>query len=117
MSDRTKPAVDRDFLRNMIDNDFEFEKELLKIFLENSNRNLAKIETALRDGDKTSWYMGSHAFKGAAAAIGAFPLAELLEHAQKNPEEPNEEKVALLVKIKEELGCVYNFINEEILEK
>ena len=76
-------AIDIEFLRSIIENDFEFEKELFAIFSENATRNVTKMEDAIKSGDSNSWYMSSHAFKGASASIGAFQLSNILEYAQK----------------------------------
>jgi HPt (histidine-containing phosphotransfer) domain-containing protein len=110
-------AIDAEFLRSIIENDVEFEKELFVIFSENVHRNMTKMEDAIKSGDNNSWYMASHAFKGAAASIGAFDLSRILEYAQKNPEENAEQKNELLKKVREELQLVLEFINEELLEK
>ncbi|MDX2083469.1 MAG: Hpt domain-containing protein [Rickettsiales bacterium] len=113
----SKKAIDVDFLRSIIENDAEFEKELFAIFIENANRNIEKMEDAIKVSNDNSWYMASHAFKGAAASVGAFDLSKILEYAQKHPEENYEQKTELLKKIKEELSSVINFINEELLKK
>lgn len=110
-------AIDMEFLRSIIENDAEFEKELFVIFSENVHRNMAKMEDAIKSGDNNSWYMASHAFKGAAASIGAFDLSKILEYAQKHPEETVEQKNEVIKKIREELQLVLKFINEELLEK
>lgn len=109
-------AVDREFLRSIVENDIEFEKELFNIFSENAQRNMLKLEEAIKTSDNNSWYMAAHAFKGASASIGAFELSKILEYAQKNPEESPEEKTAILAKIREEFARVLDFINEELLE-
>lgn len=113
----TKKAIDVEFLRSIIENDAEFEKELFAIFTENANRNVEKMDDAIKSSNDNSWYMASHAFKGAAASIGAFDLSKILEYAQKHPEENYEQKTELLRKIKEELDLVIKFINEELLSK
>lgn len=110
-------AVDNDFLRSIVENDREFEKELFVIFSENVHRNSAKMEEAIKNNDNNSWYMAAHAFKGAAASIGAFDLSEILEYAQKHPEENAEQKTELMKKVREELRLILEFINEELLEK
>jgi len=112
-----KKAIDTEFLRSIIENDIEFEKELFAIFSENAHRNITKMEDAIKSGDNNSWYMASHAFKGASASIGAFDLSKVLEHAQKNPEENAEDKNEVLKKVREEFALVLDFINEELLEK
>lgn len=112
-----KKAIDVEFLRSIIENDFEFEKELFEIFTDNSQRNIEKMEDAVKNSNDNSWYMASHAFKGAAASIGAFDLSKILEYAQKHPEENYEQKTELLKKIKDELALVIKFINEEMTKK
>jgi HPt (histidine-containing phosphotransfer) domain-containing protein len=112
-----KKAIDVEFLRSIIENDFEFEKELFEIFTDNAQRNIEKMEDAVKNSNDNSWYMASHAFKGAAASIGAFDLSKILEYAQKHPEENYEQKTELLKKIKDELALVIKFINEEMTKK
>ena len=111
-----KRAIDMEFLRSIIENDVEFEKELFAIFVENANRNFAKMEEAVGK-DNQAWYMASHAFKGASASVGAFELSKILEDAQKSMEASAEHKSKLLVQAKEEFKMVLEFINEELLEK
>lgn len=112
-----KRAIDTEFLRSVIENDFEFEKELFAIFSENAHRNLTKLEDAIVKSDNQSWYMASHAFKGASASIGAFELSKILEVAQKSMDVSKEEKVQMMLKIREEFLLVLDFINEELLER
>ena len=107
-------VLDLEYLKSIIEDDKEFEQELFKIFIENSQRNITKLEESIESNDKNSWYMASHAFKGASASIGAFELAKTLEHAQKNIEDSNENKKQLLDKIKEELELVKEFLKSGI---
>jgi HPt (histidine-containing phosphotransfer) domain-containing protein len=110
-------AIDIDFLRNVIDNDREFEKELFAIFTENAQRNISKMEEAVKKSDNNGWYMASHAFKGAAASIGAFELSKTLEHAQRHPEDSAADKNTVLQKVKEQFKLVQDFIQEEMAGK
>lgn len=112
-----KKAIDVEFLRSIIDNDAEFERELFKIFSENAHRNIIKMEDAIKENDNNSWYMAAHAFKGASASIGAFDLSKVLEYAQKHPEDNSDQKGEIINKVKEEFRLVLDFINEELLEK
>ncbi len=111
----SKNAIDVNFLRSVIEDDREFERELFAIFTENAQRNLVKMEDAIKNNDNNSWYMSSHAFKGAAASIGAFNLSNSLEYAQTHPEDSNDDKVEILNRIKKEFELVLEFINEEVL--
>jgi HPt (histidine-containing phosphotransfer) domain-containing protein len=113
---RHTKAIDMEFLRSIIDNDIEFEKELFAIFVENANRNLIKMEESIgKDGQ--AWYMASHAFKGASASVGAFELSNILEDAQRAIESSSEQKKEILSRAREEFKLVLEFINEELLER
>ena len=107
-------SIDKDFLKSIVENDKEFEKELFVIFTENANRNVSKMESAIVSKDNNSWYMASHAFKGAAASIGAFDLSKVLEYAQRNSEDVEELKNETLSQVKTELALVLEFIKAEV---
>lgn len=107
-------AIDIDFLRSVIDNDREFEKELFDIFTENAHRNIQKMEEAMKKNDNNAWYMAAHAFKGAAASIGAFGLSKSLEYAQRHPEDNSDDKAKILSTIKTEFAEVEEFIKTEM---
>jgi HPt (histidine-containing phosphotransfer) domain-containing protein len=111
----TKVAIDTKFLREIVGDDKEFEKELFSIFSDNAHRNIVKMEDSVKNQDNNAWYMAAHAFKGASASIGAFELSKLLEHAQQFPEEGFDQKNELMKKIHEEFRLVLDFINEEAL--
>ncbi len=109
-----KKAVDMNFLRSVTEDDKEFERELFGIFTENAQKNLSKMEGAINNSDSNSWYMASHAFKGAAASVGAFDLSRSLEYAQTHPEDSSEDKNDILNKVKKEFNKVLEFINSEL---
>lgn len=116
MENNNKVAVDREFLMSVIENDVEFERELFSIFTENASRNFIKMEESIGK-DNQAWYMSSHAFKGAAASIGAFDLSRILETAQKSMDADSETKSKILAEAKEEFKLVLDFINKELLDK
>jgi HPt (histidine-containing phosphotransfer) domain-containing protein len=107
-------VLDLDYLESIIEDDKEFEKELFKIFIENSLKNINKLEEAVANNDNNSWYMASHGFKGASSSIGAFELAKQLDFAQKNLEENPQRKKQMIEKIKEELEHVMFFLKSRI---
>jgi HPt (histidine-containing phosphotransfer) domain-containing protein len=111
-SNLTDP-VDLDFLRNITDNDIEFERDLLKIFIESSGNDLQKMEESLQDDTNNDWYLSSHSFKGSAASIGAFSLAKTLERAQFNKDANNDQKNQIIDEIKIKLDVVVNFLSQE----
>ena len=115
MSEVKKEVIDLEFLRSVIENDREFEKELFAIFTENAHSNILRMTKAIEEPAKNDWYMSAHAFKGAAASIGAFRLSEMLEYAQKHPDEEADKKKVILQKIKDEFVLVLEFIKGEMV--
>lgn len=107
-------ALNVEFLNSVIGDDAEFKKELFAIFIENANENIKKMEDAAASGNNNSWYMASHAFKGAAASIGAFDLSKILENAQQNPEAATEQKNEIITKVKTEFEAVLQCLNQEL---
>lgn len=107
-------AVNIEFLKSVIGDDAEFEKELFSIFIENAKENIKKMEDATTGTSNHSWYMASHAFKGAAASIGAFELSKILEHAQQNPEAAAEQKNEIVAKVKAEFDAVLKCLDQEL---
>ena len=114
MNKTIEQVIDTKYLKSIIDDDKEFEKELFLIFFENSQKNITKLEEAIASQDKNSWYMAAHAFKGASASIGAFELAKVLEHAQKSIDADEDLNKELIKKIKEEFDSVKYFIEKGI---
>jgi HPt (histidine-containing phosphotransfer) domain-containing protein len=110
-----KEPVDLEFLRNITDYDAEFEKDLLKIFIESSNNDIGKMEESLGDTKSNNWYLSSHSFKGSAASIGAFSLAKSLEYAQFHKDDLDEDKMKTLTEIKNKLDIVVKFLTKEFL--
>lgn len=106
--------IDLDFLKDVIGDDKDFERELCEIFVGNAAEYIAKMEETAQNGDSNAWYMASHAFKGASASIGAFPLSKILEVAQKSSEESSEVKGKILSEAKEEYAKVESFIKKDI---
>jgi HPt (histidine-containing phosphotransfer) domain-containing protein len=111
------PVIDIEFLRGIIENDKEFERELFEIFVDNAKKNIEKLEEAIAVNDGNGWYMASHAFKGAATSVGAFELAKVLEDAQQSPEENNTTKKTILGEVKEQFELVLDYINHNIIKK
>ncbi len=108
---QTKKPIDVEFLRSVIENDAEFERELFKIFIENGNRNIEKMQDSFDVSRYNFWYMAAHAFKGSSASIGAFDLSKVLENAQKAAEDSPEVKAKIVEEVKKEFKEVCDFIS------
>ena len=114
MSKNSDNPVDVEFLNNIVDGDKEFEHELYEIFIENSAQYLDKMQESLKSGDCNAWYMSSHAFKGASASIGFFPLSRVLETAQKSFESDAATKEGILAEAKQEHNKVMQYIKGQL---
>lgn len=114
MPENNELPIDIDFLQSVVDGDKEFERELYEIFVENSAQYISKMEESAVSGDSNAWYMASHAFKGASASIGFFPLSRILEVAQTNSEASPEEKEKILDDVKREHGRADRYIKAEL---
>jgi HPt (histidine-containing phosphotransfer) domain-containing protein len=111
---QSKQPIDIDFLKNVIGDDKNFEKELFEIFIDNVKYNISRLQTAFEQSDCNAWYMASHALKGSSASIGAFEFAKILEISQKNSDNDSESKAKILDNIKQEFQIVENFINQRL---
>ena len=111
MSDENSTPIDVSFLKEVIGDDKDFERELFEIFIDNAAKNIANMKKAMDDGDSNAWYMASHAFKGASSSIGAFKLSKTMEMAQTSANENNDRKSEIIAEVKEEYAKVEAFIN------
>jgi len=106
--------IDYEFLKKIIGDDEEFEKELFNIFIDSSKYNISKLEKAILSNDNNSWFMASHAMKGSSASIGAFSLSKALEVAQKISDDNSDKKIESLDNIKQEFERVHDFIKKKL---
>lgn len=102
--------IDLDFLNKVIGDDQEFAKELFEIFIDNCLYNISKLQKALDENDKNSWYMASHAMKGSSASIGAFNFSKLCDLSQKISDQDNTDKVKIIENIKTDFTKIQDFI-------
>lgn len=85
------PVIDREAIKSLAelnpDDNGEFLKEIIGIFLEDTPQRLADLDDCLAKGDTTGFVRAAHSIKGSSANMGAMVLrqsAEELEHKAKN---------------------------------
>ncbi len=77
-----KAVLDLSQLRSFTEGDVEIEKELMRVFIQQSDKNIVALkETSGGTNDKT-WVEAAHMFKGGAGGIGAGTLHKLCDQAQ-----------------------------------
>jgi CheY-like chemotaxis protein/HPt (histidine-containing phosphotransfer) domain-containing protein len=84
---QTPPAdgvalVDLSILESFSNGDVEWEKELIGIFVAQSDKNLRTLHEQRMGDEPEAWQEAAHMFKGAAGGVGAQALSKLCEEAQ-----------------------------------
>jgi len=69
-------------MRTFTEGDVETEKELIRMFIEQSDKNLEILSKNRADGENKPWTEAAHMMKGGAAGIGAEKLRQLCDEAQ-----------------------------------
>ena len=80
-----KPALDPAAiatLRELSPGDPEFLRELITIYLEDTPKRLAEVESALAKSDVQLLVRAAHTIKGSSGNFGATPLAKLAQEIE-----------------------------------
>ena len=108
---RINTPLDLSLLRTFTDGDAEMEQQLIRAFVDQSDKNLKVLaENSTNTGAK-AWHDTAHMFKGGASGVGANVLAELCRQAQ-HFEGTAQEQAALYEKISGEYTKVKNHLKE-----
>jgi CheY-like chemotaxis protein len=107
------PAVDLTMLRTLTGGDAEVEKELMKTFVDQSDKNLQALkESGSSDGECKPWLEAAHMLKGGSGSIGAEELRQLCSDAQLYKGDAAG-RLALLEKIDKEYARVKEHLKNE----
>ncbi len=110
---KEKPPIDLTMLRLLTDAEPEVEKELIKTFILQSDKNLETLrENRSTDGKSKPWAEAAHMFKGASGSIGAEALRQLCNEAQFFNGSPVS-RTALFQKIEAEYARVKNHLYQQ----
>ena len=74
--------VDLSLIRTFTEGDVGIERELMAVFVDQSDENRATLAQYETLGNSSEWHEAAHMFKGSAASIGANILAALCSKAQ-----------------------------------
>ncbi len=75
-------VVDLDHLARYTGGDVALNAEILRLFDDQANEVVAKLESILEARDAKSWKLAIHTLKGAARGIGAFALGDAAAAAE-----------------------------------
>lgn len=107
-----EPIMNFEMLRGFSLGDVEVEKELIQVFVEQSDINLESLDRTKNEEGSVEWHESAHMFKGGAAGIGAAPLAMLCAEAQ-HFKGTAAEQSALFGKIAQAYDKVKNLLRTE----
>ena len=99
-------SVDLSQLRTFTDGDKAVEKELIQLFMQQSEENMQVLEKSKAEGDSKAWKESAHALKGESGAMGAETLRKLCEQAQNLDPFTTKGQLELFEQIKREYECV-----------
>lgn len=104
------PPVNMDHLRLFTDGDPEEEQAITTMFFEHVTEALKELEP-LCSGDSDRWKSLSHRIKGSAANFGAEPLASIASRAEKNYACDEQDKLAMLEAMRNEVASIEQFLD------
>jgi CheY-like chemotaxis protein len=105
------PPVDLSGLRIFSEGDMETEKELIRVFIDQSDRNFSILRESYGAADPAAWQEAAHMFKGGAAGVGAALLSTLCNEAQHSNGSAGERRT-LFEKISGEYARVKTHLKE-----
>lgn len=76
-SGNTNPPMDFARIQDTSDGDIEFEQELFAAYLEDCSDRMARLHTALAEGNTELLHREAHTVKGASANVGTTHLHEI----------------------------------------
>lgn len=104
-------AVDLVYLNEYADNDKDFIKELISVFLETSGEHMALLKGHISDGENMVWSETAHSLKGSAAFLGAEKMRLLCAVAQNMKIASISEREDLYDQIQSAYNDVLAFLN------
>ncbi|MBW4488126.1 MAG: response regulator [Trichocoleus desertorum ATA4-8-CV12] len=111
--DKCTPPIDWDHLHQMSDNSYEFELELLTIFVEDTQIHLKAIKTAIAESNFWEIEQAAHHIKGASANVGAKTMqVAAAQIEQQARQQKSEDSTQLLAEIEQALTQIEKFTQE-----
>jgi len=108
-------CIDLAQLRSFTDDDKEMERDLIRVFVDQSDINVAALMSNQADGIAPEWVEAAHMLKGGAAGIGAEVLRGLCEAAQTMENADGEERTVVFHRIALAYADVKDALRDESL--
>jgi signal transduction histidine kinase/CheY-like chemotaxis protein/HPt (histidine-containing phosphotransfer) domain-containing protein len=102
--------VDLTNLRSNAAGDAAFEREMITLFVRQSQEQMERLESLCASGSNEDWVEAAHALKGTAGSVGANDMREACAHAQALPGVNPDVRRAIAVQIRHEYMKVYAYL-------
>src|SRR6476646_10541334 len=111
--DGCNPPLDWEHLHQMSDNSYEFELELLSVFVEDTQTHLKTVKGAIAASNFGEIEQAAHHIKGASANVGAKTMqAAAAEIEQQARRQKMEQADHLVTEIEQALNLIEKFVQE-----
>ncbi|MBD2123892.1 response regulator [Trichocoleus sp. FACHB-262] len=111
--DGSNPPLDWEHLHQMSDDSYEFEIELLTVFVEDAQVHLKAVTTAIAESNYWEVEQAAHHIKGASANVGAKTMqAAAAEIEQQARRQKLEGTAQLLTEIEQALTSIEKFVQK-----
>ena len=106
-------AIDLDHLNRYTGGDRDLNEEILRLFEDQCVAMLTQLDALAWEGTAAgkSWREITHALKGAARGVGAFPLADIAAEAEKIPSD-KAAAIEIVHRLKGKSAAVRVFLEE-----
>jgi HPt (histidine-containing phosphotransfer) domain-containing protein len=109
-NDLPNPPLDWEYLQQISENDREFELEILKMFVEDSQVHIEHIKQAIAAGNFQQIGRAAHHLKGSGGNIGAITIQQIADNLEKLSREQNPVGIPeLLSKIIRDIRLIEEF--------
>lgn len=104
--------IDLTLLRGFAGGNNALEKELVGVFITQSDITLKILQENCLSGHNTPWVEAAHMFKGGAVCAGANALSQLCAQAQQMPDVTADARRVIFSQIDREYGAVKAYLRE-----
>lgn len=105
--------VDLEHLSKYTGGDRNLERELFQIYVPNGEEYLEAMTQAIDGGDDAVWRRSAHSLKGASRGIGAFPISDIAEEAEKMDGGDPGERARMVEELRVALEDVRRFAQQQ----
>ena len=111
--DDFNPPLDWEHLHQMSDNSYEFELELLNVFVEDTWTHLKAVKAAIAESNFWEIEQAAHHIKGASANVGAKTMqAAAAEIEQQARHQKMNQATQLVIEIEQALSLIERFVQK-----